>query len=68
MLRDYKAYRTVFVDSDLQNWRTDQGAASDQNGIYTVTNDEGGLSISVIDERTRRGSLPFTVSSRLRYL
>lgn len=24
-LRDHKAFRTVFVDSDLQSWKTDQG-------------------------------------------
>ena len=49
VLRDYKAYRTVFVDSDLDNWQTDQGATTDQNSIFTVTNDEGGLSIGVIE-------------------
>lgn len=47
-LRDHKAYRTVFVDSDLDNWRTDQGANSDVNGIFTTANDEGGLSVLVM--------------------
>lgn len=47
-LRDHKAYRTVFVDSDLDSWRTDQGANTDQNSIFTTSHDEGGLSVTVM--------------------
>lgn len=38
-LRDHKAYRTVFVDSDLQNWQTDQGPQTTPDTFNGITMD-----------------------------
>lgn len=36
-LRDHKAFRCVYVDSDLQNWQTDQGPRTSPDTFNGVT-------------------------------
>jgi hypothetical protein len=40
-LRDHKAYRTVFVDSDLQNWKTDQGPRTSPDTFEVASRTSG---------------------------
>lgn len=40
-LRDHKAYRTVFVDSDLQSWNTDQGPRTSPDTFEVASRSSG---------------------------
>jgi len=40
-LRDHKAFRTVFVDSDLQNWQTDQGPRTSPDTFEVASRSTG---------------------------
>jgi hypothetical protein len=47
-LRDHKAFRTVFIDSDLANWCTDQGRnTTTEDNPFEIQQDEDALVISV---------------------
>ena len=40
-LRDHKAFRTVFVDSDLQSWKTDQGPRTSPDTFEVASRSSG---------------------------